>query len=199
MKKIWKDRSGAITPIALVLVFVVILALVGVAYMAYAQYGEEQNENQDKNSKDDKIIGRMMINVKVKIVNPVSLTDGKVVYSIDKVDATLIEVEPTSFLDILGGLELWKGDANLKLTCKLVYDQSPQVLISPNSNGGKAEWEQEYPGSWNRVTDWVGYHTEDFYSGSLYYNGNYYVEINLYKDSGGAWVKVDTEKMSVSI
>jgi len=33
-------------------------------------------------------------------------------------------------------------------------------LISPNSNGGIVEWEQEYPGSWNRVTDWVGYHTE---------------------------------------
>lgn len=201
MKKVWKDRSGAITPVALFLVVVLVLALVGVAYMAYAQYGEEQNENQDPNSKDDKIIGRMMINVKVKILNPdyELFKDDDVVYTIDKVDAMLIAVEPTSFLDMLNGLEIWSGDDDLKLTCKLVYDQSPQILINPNSPGGIVEWNQEYKGTGSSLGDVISYHTEDFYSGSLYYNGNYLVEINLYKASGDDWVKVDTEKMSVTI
>lgn len=201
MKKIWKDRSGAITPIALVLVFVVILAIGGVAYMAYAQYDEEQNENQDPNDKDDKIIGRMMINVKVKILNPdyEFLKDDDVIYTIDKVGVELIAVETASFLDILYGLEIWSGDANLKLTCKLVYDQSPQILINPNAPGGIVEWNQKYKGTGTSVGDVISYHSEDFYSGSLYYYGNYYVEINLYKESGSSWVKVDTEKMSVTI
>jgi hypothetical protein len=200
VKRTW-NQKGVIAPITAVLVVVLVVALLAVGYMAVAQYGGEENENQKKEDKDDDIIGRMKIDVKVKILNPdYSLgDDDDVQYTIDKVDATLIEVEPASILDIFDGMEIWSGEDNLKLTCKLVYDQSPQVLISPSSKGGMVEWEQEYKGTGTSFGDVIAYHSEDFYSGSLYYHGNYYLEITLYKASGDGWTQVDIEKTSVSI
>jgi len=200
MKKVWKDKHGAVTPLTAILVIVLIVVLVGIAYLAMAA-DSEQNDNQDRDSKDDEIIGRMQIAVKVKILNPdyELFKDDDVVYTIDKVEATLIAVEPASFLDIFDGLELWSGDDNLKLTCKLVYDQSPQVLINPSSPGGIVEWNQEYKGTATSIGDVISYHSESFYSGSLYYHGNYYLEIKLYKDVSGSWEQVDMEKMSVTI
>jgi len=198
VKKIWKDRKGVIAPITAILAVVLIVALLAVGYMALGLKdgtdGPNQNdEDLNDDDKPDPFIGNIHIHAKVKIVNPVSVFDEDVRYTIDTANAVLVDEAPS--MSIWGGMEAWGDEADLKLVCKLTFPVHNQVLI----NNAAEEWEQKYPGSWNRFTDWVGYHTEDFYSGSVRYHGSYHIILTLYEYEGGDWVQQDKWEKDVSI
>lgn len=198
VKKIWKDRKGVIAPITAVLAVVLVVALVAVAYMALGLEdgtdGPSQNDHDlDDDGKDDPFIGNINIHAQVKIVNPHHITDDDVQYTINTVSVTLVDEAPS--MSIWDGMELWAGDADLKLVCKLTFPVYNEVLIK----NAAEEWKQEYPGSWNRASDWVGYHTEDFYSGSVRYHGSYHIVLTLYEFEGGDWVQQDKWEKDVSI
>ena len=209
VKKMWRDREGVIAPLTIVLVVILVVALLAVGYMAVAAYEGAQEKNPDQvdddlddNDEPDPIIGRIKVDVKVKILNPDYAlgTDDDVIYSIDRVTTTLVEAEQgMSILEMFDLTEIWSGDANLKLTCKLIFVSSDQTLISPSTAGGQVEWDQEYEGTGTSIGDVTTYHSEAFYSGGVKYYGAYFVEVTLFKDVSGSWEQQDIKRLDVSI